>query len=124
MRSRVDTGEEGDQERAMVGQAPYVVNTGLTWSPLDRAWSGTLLYNVVGERIVNARASGATVSDVVEQPRHLLDLSLRLPLRGNASGKLDLKNLLDAPVEVRQGSIVRNTYRTGRSLSLGVSWRW
>ena len=124
MRSRVDTGDEADVERAMVGQAPYVVNTGLTWSPLDRAWSGTLLYNVVGERIVNARASGATVSDVVEQPRHLLDLSLRLPLRGSASGKLDLKNLLDAPVEVRQGSIVRNTYRTGRSLSLGVSWRW
>ena len=124
MRSRVDTGNEDDVQRAMVGQAPYVVNTGLTWAPFDRAWSGTLLYNVVGERIVNARASGATVSDVVEQPRHLLDVSLRLPLRGNASGKLDLKNLLDAPVEVRQGSIVRNTYRTGRSLSLGVSWRW
>jgi TonB-dependent receptor len=124
MRSRVDTGNGNDAERAMVGQAPYVVNTGLTWSSFDRGWSGTLLYNVVGERIVNARASGATVSDVVEQPRHLLDMSLRLPLRGNASGKLDLKNLLDAPVEVRQGSIVRNTYRTGRSLSLGVSWRW
>jgi hypothetical protein len=124
MRSRVNTGNPDDVERSMVGQAPYVLNAGLTWAGSRQAWTGTLLYNVVGERIVNARASGATVSDVVERPRHMVDLSLRFPLPGEASGKLDLKNLLDAPVEVRQGAIVRNSYRTGRSVSAGVSWRW
>jgi hypothetical protein len=124
MRSRVRTGNVDDAERAMVGQAPYVVNTGVTWAGARGAWSGTLLHNVVGERIVNARASGATVLDVVERPRHLVDFSLRFPMVGNASGKLDFKNLLDAPVEVLQGSIVRSTYRTGRSVSVGVSWRW
>lgn len=124
MRSRVNTGNEADVERPMVGQAPFVANTGLTWSAPREGWSGTLLHNVVGKRIVNARASGATVSDVVERPRHMVDLSLRFPLPGAASGKIDLKNLLDAPVEVRQGTIVRNSYRTGRSVSAGVSWRW
>jgi hypothetical protein len=124
MRSRVNTGSDEDASRPMVGQAPFVVNTGVTWSDDRGAWSGTLLHNVVGKRIVNARASGATVSDVVERPRHLVDLSLRFPLPGQASGKVDFKNLLDAPVEVVQGSIVRSTYRTGRSVSAGVSWRW
>lgn len=124
MRSRVTTGIDGDAERPMVGQAPYVVNAGLTWAGTGQDWTGTLLYNVVGKRIVNARASGATVSDVVERPRHVVDLSLRFPLPGQASGKLDLKNLLDTPVEVRQGTIVRSSYRTGRSVSAGVSWRW
>jgi TonB-dependent receptor len=124
MRSRVVTGNEEDVERSMVGQAPYVFNTGVTWSQPQSGWSGTLLHNVVGERIVNARASGATVSDVVEQPRHVVDFSLRFPLLGSASGKLDFKNLLDAPVEVLQGSVVRSSYRTGRSVSVGVSWRW
>jgi TonB-dependent receptor len=124
MRSRVRTGVEEDVERPMVGQAPYVFNAGATWSAPLTAWSGTLLYNVVGERIVNARASGATVSDVVERPRHVVDFSIRMPLPGNASGKVDFRNLLDAPVEVRQGTIVRSSYRTGRSVSAGLSWRW
>jgi hypothetical protein len=68
MRSRVHTGQEGDVERAMVGQAPFVLNTGVTYSAPTQDWSATLLYNVVGERIVNARASGTQVDDVVERP--------------------------------------------------------
>lgn len=124
MRSRVHTGQEGDTERAMVGQAPFVLNTGVTYAAPTQDWSATLLYNVVGERIVNARASGTQVDDVVERPRNMVDLSVRFPLLGGASGKLDLKNLLDTPYEVLQGPIVREAYRSGRSASLGVSWRW
>lgn len=124
MRSRVRTGQEGDAERAMVGQAPYVLNSGLTWSAPSRATSATALYNVVGERIVNARASGSQVDDVLERPRHQLDLSLRFPLLAGASGKVDLSNLLDSPYEVVQGSTVREFHRTGRSLSAGISWQW
>jgi len=124
MESTVKTGNPADAERAMVGQAPWVVNAGGTWSSLGLGTSATLLYNVVGERIVNARASGVDVDDVVERPRHLLDLSLRFPLRGGISGKFDLKNLLDAPYEILQGSTVRESHRVGRSLSAGLSWRW
>jgi hypothetical protein len=124
MESLVRTGNPGDTERAMVGQAPWVINAGGTWTSGGRGVSSTLLYNVVGERIVNARASGALVDDVVERPRHVLDLSVRFPVRGSISGKVDLKNLLDAPYEVVQGSTVRESHRVGRSLSAGLSWRW
>jgi len=124
MQSRVQTGRDGDADRPMVGQAPYVLNSGVTFSPLSSSWSATLLHNVVGPRIVNARPSGSQVLDVKELPRHGLDLSLRFPLRAGASGKLDLKNLLDSPFEVVQGPIVRERHRAGRSASVGVSWRW
>lgn len=124
MESVVRTGNPGDASRAMVGQAPWVVNAGGTWSLSDRGINATALYNVVGERIVNARASGVDVDDVVERPRHLLDLSVRFPVLGSVSGKLDLKNLLDAPYEIVQGSTVRASHRVGRSLSAGLSWRW
>jgi hypothetical protein len=124
MKSQVQTGKEGDLDRPMVGQAPYVLNSGVTYAARTSAWSATLLHNVVGPRIVNARPSGSQVLDVEELPRHGLDLSLRFPLRGNASGKLDLKNLLDSPYEVVQGPIVRERHRAGRSASMGVSWRW
>jgi len=124
MRSRVHTGREGDVERPMVGQAPFVVNTGVTWADPFGGVSTTLLYNVVGKRIVNARASGTQVDDITDRPRHLVDLSLRFPFVGNASGKLDLKNLLDSPHEVVQGPIVREFHRSGRSVSFGISWLW
>jgi TonB-dependent receptor len=124
MRSEVDTGNPSDEPRALVGQAPYVLNGGMTWSPVAEGWTATLLYNVVGPRIRNARASGVTVEDVKEESRHLLDLSVRFPVRGGLSGKVDLKNLLDSPYELRQGPVLRASWRTGRSVSAGISWRW
>jgi hypothetical protein len=123
MRSEISTGIEGDLVRPMTGQAPYVFNAGVTYAATGGATSATLLYNVVGERITNARASGQTVKDMVEMPRPMLDFSLRFPVMGTVAGKLDLKNLLDSPYEVRQGELQRAHYRSGRSLSLGLSWR-
>jgi hypothetical protein len=124
MKSEVDTGAEGDAKRAMTGQAPYVLNTGITWTERARgAASATVLFNVVGERIINARPSGQTVLDMVEQPRPSLDVALRFPVLWGASGKLDLKNLLDSPYEVTQGDLTRATHRSGRGASLGLSWK-
>jgi len=122
MKSEVTTGVEGDPTRAMTGQAPYVVNTGLTWTPERSSTSATLLFNVVGERIINARPSGQLVADVLELPRPGLDFSIRFPLYGTVAAKLDLKNLLDSPYEVRQDDLVRAYYRSGRGASVGISW--
>ncbi len=124
MRSRVHTGQEGDVERPMVGQAPFVVNSGLSYIDEASGISATLLHNVVGKRIVNARASGSQVNDVVERPRNLVDLSVRFPVVMGAAGKVDVKNLFDAPYEVVQGPITREYHRVGRSVSVGLSWRW
>jgi outer membrane receptor protein involved in Fe transport len=123
MKSEVDTGVENDEPRAMTGQAPYVVNGGVTWTAPVSGASATVLFNVVGERIINARPSGQTVLDMVERPRPALDISLRFPALRGVSAKLDLKNLLDSPYEVVQGDLQRAYYRSGRGASLGVTWR-
>jgi TonB-dependent receptor len=123
MNSEVETGIEGDPRRAMTGQAPYVINAGVTYTAASRSTSATILYNVVGARIINARPSGSAVADMLEQPRPMLDLALRFPIFGTMAGKLDLKNLLDSPFEVRQGDVLRQYYRSGRSLSVGLSWQ-
>ncbi len=107
--------------RGMVGQAPYMLNAGLTWtSNLGRA-SGTLLYNVVGERVTDA--GEVPMPDVVEQERHVIDLSVRFPVLEVLTARIDLKNLLDAPYATTQGPITRESYRVGRGLSIGLSWR-
>jgi TonB-dependent receptor len=124
MHSTIEIGEVSggsvESERAMVGQAPYVVNTGLTYSSLRGGrLSATALYNVIGRRIF--AASLLPLPSVYEEPRHVLDFSLRFPISRRVSGKLDAKNLLDAPYEVMQGTVLRQHYRSGRSLSMGFS---
>jgi outer membrane receptor protein involved in Fe transport len=104
--------------RPMVGQSPYVVNTGLTYA--NGPTSATILYNVSGKRI--SSAAELPLPDVYELPRHVLDLSLRFPLPLGLSGKAEFKNILDAPYEFVQGDVVREFYRSGRSVSVGASW--
>ncbi|HEX5580144.1 MAG TPA: TonB-dependent receptor, partial [Gemmatimonadaceae bacterium] len=110
-----------ESERAMVGQAPYVVNAGLTYAPGDGALSATALYNVVGRRIHSA--SLLPLPSVYEEARHVLDLSVRFPIAGSLSGKIDAKNLLDSPYEIPQGDVVRESYRAGRGVTAGLTWR-
>ena len=125
MRSEIRLPDNGlaqtSRTRAMVGQAPYVVNAGLTWSPAESRQSATLLYNVVGEKIHSA--AEAPLPEVRELARHNLDLSLRFALTRRLAAKLDAKNLLDAPVELRQGTVTRDSYRTGRVFAAGLSWQ-
>ena len=109
------------RDRPMVGQAPYVVNAGLTYQPEERGLSATVLYNTVGRRIYSA--SEADLPDVFEQGRQVLDLSLRVPVLTGFAARLDVKNLMDAPYEIVQGTVIRERYSAGRIFQLGVTWR-
>ncbi len=110
-----------NDKRAMVGQAPYMLNTGLTWTSNSGASSATLLYNVVGARITEA--GEVPLPDVKEQERHVVDLSIRFPVTEVLSARIDARNLLDAPYRWTQGPIVRESYRLGRGYTIGLSWR-
>ena len=115
-----NSGAMTSDERRMVGQAPYVINAGVTWSHPVKEASATLLYNRVGERITEAGES--PLPDVIEQPRDVLDFSLRLPVTGALSASMDVRNLLDSDHLVSQGGVVRERYRAGRVFSLGFAW--
>jgi outer membrane receptor protein involved in Fe transport len=125
MKSRIDIGTDVSSQtnarRPMVGQSPYVVNAGLTYAGEGRGMSATLLYNVSGRRIVSAAEK--PLPDSYEQPRSVVDFALRVPLRRSVDLKVDAENLLDSPFEIRQGDVVRERYRTGRALGIGVTLR-
>jgi len=36
---------------------------------------------------------------------------------------MDMKNLLDSPYEVKQGTVEREFYRSGRIVGLGLQWQ-
>ncbi len=126
MQSSVDLDTLGgltvtDKTRRLVGQAPYVINTGLTYSSQSGSTNATILYNVVGERITAAGV--VPLPNIVERPRQLVDLSLRFPVRGNLSARVDARNLLDARYRYMQGNLEREGWNAGRTLSMGLSWK-
>jgi TonB-dependent receptor len=126
MRSEITIGNgeiasRTNNSRAMVGQAPYLVNAGLTYTTGTGRSSATVLFNRVGERIVAAGTN--PLPDAWEQPRNMLDLSLRFPVWGSVAGKVDVRNALDARSWIRQGTVTRESYRSGRVATLGLSWR-
>jgi hypothetical protein len=108
-------------ERRMVGQAPYVVNAGFTYLPAGNSASATVLYNRVGDRIT--AAGDKPLPDVIECARNSLDVSIRLPVAGAFSARLDGKNLLDSPYRVTQGTVTRERYRIGQTVQVGLVWR-
>ena len=127
MHSRIEIGDDPlaantNPDRAMVGQAPYVVNTGLTWAG-SSGFSASALYNLVGRRIYSAGEREGALVDTYEMPRHAFDVSLRAPLWESVDLRLDAKNVLDAEFRREQGPIVRERYRTGRTFTLGFTWR-
>ena len=76
-----------DKERPLVGQAPYVINAGLTHSFIDNKYSINALYNKVGRRL--AIASGVILPSVWEAPRNVVDLQMSMKLLKN-KGELRL----------------------------------
>ncbi len=121
MSSEIELAQGSSESRPMVGQSPYVVNTGISYAHRESGVSATALYNLSGRRITSA--AEAPLPSVYEQSRHALDLSLRFPLLAGLRAKADVENLLDAPYEQIQGTVVRERYRTGRTFSFGVTWQ-
>ncbi|MBW8772943.1 MAG: TonB-dependent receptor, partial [Gemmatimonadetes bacterium] len=131
MRSRVafDSGQNGSansDHRPMLGQAPYVVNTGLSWNTAG-GWSATTLFNIVGRRLTEG--GSIYLPDAYEEAHGLLDFSLRAPLVQNLELKFDAKNLLDPETRVTQGrtasgaKLDRLHYTSGRVFQFGMTYR-
>lgn len=123
MHSRIEPGSANltNAARPMVGQAPYVVNLGLTYTAPTGVLSATALYNVVGRRVHEAGSNPRP--DAYEEARNLVDVSIQAQLWSSLTVKLDGKNLLDDPMHVTQGAVTRLRYTTGRVFSLGLTWQ-
>jgi outer membrane receptor protein involved in Fe transport len=83
--------------RAMYGQAPYVINTILSYKIDTIGLSLALSYNIQGPRLVIA-ADVKEIPDVYELPRNLLDFKITKTLGKHFSTGLTVKNILNAPI--------------------------
>lgn len=110
--------------REFVGQAPYTLNTDLTYSNYDWGSTFTLAYNVVGKTL--SYVNYGALPDPYDQPFNSLDFIYSQRFYTHFQLKLKIANLLDSE---KERSIEHNgqTYfyellNPGRTISLSLSY--
>jgi TonB-dependent receptor len=103
IKSQVQLGDNfvaWDKKRALQGQSPYVLNGGLYYNTPSNSWQVTALYNVFGPRILFAGSND--YPDVVEMPRHTVDLSLTKSVSSRLTLNAGIQDLLNQKVNLVQ----------------------
>lgn len=106
--------------KRMTGHSEYVVNLQLNYDSANGNHSGSLVYNVFGERILASGVVGR--ADAMEQPFHSLDLVYTYYPDFNSKVKIKLQNLLDESQEVTQSGIVVREKEIG--VGIGISYTY
>ncbi|WP_439881212.1 TonB-dependent receptor domain-containing protein [Pontibacter sp. MBLB2868] len=119
-------------KRAMVGQSPYVVNTGIYYQDDARKLQFNVLYNVIGKRIFAAGSNQRQT--VYEMPRHQLDLSLTKGIGEHFEIKAGIQDLLNQKTRLIQDSnddqkvtTVDESFREfskGQYSTLGITYKF
>ena len=84
--------------RALQGQSPYLINTGLLYDVVEKGFNMTVLFNQVGKRIylVGDLQAGASTPDVFENPRALVDFQISKKFAENkAEFKFTISDILN-----------------------------
>jgi outer membrane receptor protein involved in Fe transport len=79
--------DKAELDRPMQGQSPYLINAGLQYDLEKIGFTGNLLFNQIGRRILFV--GNEAISDIWEAPRPLLDLQLAKKIL-NKNGELKL----------------------------------
>jgi TonB-dependent receptor len=127
-------------DRAMQGQSPYLVNTGLFYNNPHLALNVALLYNRIGKRIISVgRSEGmernVRVPDSYEMPRDAFDLSVTKTFFNRLELKFAIHDLLNQNVTYKQFAKatvngqskevhqVTRQYKPGRNIAFMVTYK-
>lgn len=129
---KTDSITDGESERVLQGQSPYIINVGAYYNDIKYGWMGSVMFNKAGERI--AVVGDIDIPHVYEMPFNSLDFTIEKKLFKIISLKFGVKNALDSEVVFQQnqkypnangGQAIReqvtNRYKPGRQFKLGVS---
>lgn len=109
------------KNRPLQGQSPYVINLAINYSSINYGTVVTLLYNRIGERIVEVAT--AYEEDITELPRDVIDFTITQPVMSNFEIKLSLRDLLGKDQQYKQGNNIARLNSRDRSISLGISYK-
>ncbi len=130
--SEVDLLNQGGIKRALQGQSPYLINSGLQYNSIDNLYSISLLYNRVGERIATVGFQG--YPDIYENGRNLVDIQFsKKIMKRKAELKLNISDIfnqrqifyqnMDANKAFNESTDrIINDVKFGTTISIGFSY--
>lgn len=104
--------------RPMQGQAPYMMNLSLFCTEPTLATTVSILYNKFGRRL---HTVGFLASDIYEEPRDIVDISVTQPIAGILESKFTVRNLNGKPRLLTRDGLRYDQTDTGTSYSLQFS---
>ncbi len=98
---KVDTSKyfSSEAKRPMQGQSPYIINLGMYYQDNDHGLMVSLLYNVIGKRII---VVGLDNPDVYEMPRNVVDLLITKNIGEHVQLKGGIQDILNQKVVEKQ----------------------
>ncbi len=126
-RIRTDqTTKRGNTEHPLVGQAPLLLNVGLTWSSASGRREITLLSSTVGKRLkelnqTQVNSAGDGIPNLYTRGTSTLDATAVFTTIHGARLRFGAGNLLDKPVQELIGPLEMRRFATGRTYSLSFS---
>lgn len=110
----------------MYGQAPYIINTMLSYTSDSLKMNISLSYNVQGSRLVTVGGNGNP--DTYERPRHLFDVKISKTLGKHFSASFTVKDILNSPTKRTykyNGTWTRNyeVYHYGTTYNFALSYK-
>ncbi|GAA5041943.1 TonB-dependent receptor [Marivirga lumbricoides] len=122
-------GQEIKNTRDMAGQAPYIINAGLSYNDFENGWDAGLFYNVQGPTLLFVGIGNR--SDVYSEPFHNLNFNLNKTLGENDRMQITVgvSNILgDLREEFFQGyqakEQVFTRYNPGRAINVGFTYKF
>lgn len=122
-------GEKIEDTREMAGQAPYVVNFGVTYTNLEKGINSGLFYNVKGQTLLIVGTG--FVPDIYQVPFHSLNwgFSKKIGKEMNTSIDIKVENILgDKREEIFESYQAEDQFFTsfnpGTAFSVGVSHKF
>lgn len=104
--------------RPLQGQSPYMINVSMLFIEPTLGTSINVLYNRFGKRL---DAVGFLTSDIYEQPRDIVDLSITQPIFNGIDTKFSIKNLSNKERILTQQDRVYQSINSGTTYSLQLS---
>jgi hypothetical protein len=100
--------------RPLQGQSPYLINTGLQYNEKKGRFSGSILYNRIGERLNLAGGKDQLLFDIYERPRNLVDVQFAAKVmnkRGEV--RLTVSDIFNQPFYLYENVNTKRSFQQG-----------
>jgi hypothetical protein len=127
-------GAEQNFNRPLQGQSPYLINFGLQYAAKENKFTGSLLYNRIGQRLSLVGGKDQLIYDIYERPRDQVDLQLGMRVfKKRGELKLTVADLLNQPYYFYENIDTKkaftkgtdrlwNAYKPGATFTIGFTY--